>query len=121
MRVSTLACALLCGLAASQALAQAPEQPASTLDTKQKNAAKIAGLVGFVNVSCDTLRTDPERFQTVIGGMGVAVADLDKGELMLTARSYVDAYRKDIPANCKRAAEMFGPEGKVVPGLVLPK
>ena len=118
LALMALCCVTACEVSA-QPLAQ--EKPAGNLDSKKNNAAKIAGLVGFVNVSCDALRTDPERFKDVIGSMGVTLTDLDQGELMLKARSYLDAYRQDIPASCKRATELFGPDGKVVPGLVLPK
>ncbi|WP_275586850.1 hypothetical protein, partial [Serratia marcescens] len=60
-------------------------------------------------------------FKAVVSGMGVDPKDLESGELLLRARSYLEAYRKDVPANCKRAADLFGKDGSVVPGLVVPR
>ena len=45
-------------------------------------------------------------FGAVVSGMGVDPKDLESGELLLRARSYLEAYRKDVPANCKRAADL---------------
>jgi hypothetical protein len=85
------------------------------------NAAKLAGLVGFVNLSCETLRTDGERFRRAVQSMGVDPADLDRDALMLQARSYLAAYQKDVPGSCARAVELFGQSGRIIPGIVLPR
>lgn len=107
--------------AAAILLAAASQAGAATPEAQRNNAAKIAGLVGFVNVSCPDLRSDQERFKAVLAGFGVTSEELDQGELMVRARSYVEAYRKDVPASCKRAVELFGRNGSVVPDLILPR
>ena len=91
-------------------------QPPQTL-----NAAKLAGLAGFVNVSCDTLRTDGERFKGAIRAMGVDPEELDRGALMLQARSYLVAYQKDVPGSCTRADALFGQSGRIIPGIFVPR
>ncbi|GJE27319.1 hypothetical protein [Methylobacterium organophilum] len=112
------AAALLASLSASQALAEtAPGPGPQPAADKRNNAAKIAGLAGFVNLSCPTLRTDTARLKSTVTAMGVSLEELEQGELRLRAQSYIEAYRKDVEASCKRAAELFGAEGRVVPGL----
>ncbi|GJE07188.1 MULTISPECIES: hypothetical protein [Methylobacterium] len=134
-RMLAAACCLIAGLTAAAAQeparepSKAPETstaapsapPGGEITGPRNNAAKIAGLVGFVNVSCDALKGDTDRFKAVVSGMGVDPKDLESGELLLRARSYLEAYRKDVPANCKRAADLFGKDGSVVPGLVVPR
>ena len=91
------------------------------LPAPKRNAAKIAGLVGFVNVHCASLRTDDARFKSAVQALGVDPAELDRDVLLLTAQSYLAAYQKDIPGSCQRADDLFGPSGKVIPGLFLPR
>lgn len=87
------------------------------LPPKRNSAAKLAGLAGFVNLSCEAIRTDKERFTAAIEALGVQTPELEQGELRLRAQAYIDAYRKDVDANCRRAGEMFGQGGTVIPGL----
>lgn len=101
------------------ATARAEEGP--DLPAPKRNAAKIAGLVGFVNVHCASLRTDDARFKSTVQALGVDPAELDRDALLLAAQSYLAAYQKDISGSCQRADELFGPAGKVVPGLFLPR
>ncbi|MCJ2136359.1 hypothetical protein MKK69_20285 [Methylobacterium sp. J-026] len=96
------------------------EEPAA-LPPQTLSAAKLAGLAGFVNVSCDTLRTDGERFKGAIRAMGVDPAELDRGALMLQARSYLVAYQKDLPGSCTRAEALFGQSGRIIPGIFVPR
>lgn len=87
----------------------------------KRNAAKLAGLVGFVNLHCDKLRTDQDRFKGVMQAMGVDPAELDRDVLLLQARSYMTAYQKDIPGSCARAQDLFGRSGKIIPDLFIPR
>ncbi|KST56849.1 hypothetical protein AO398_09760 [Methylobacterium sp. GXS13] len=118
MRIrSLLPATLVLASIAAPALGQAPvEPPANAL-----KAAKLAGLAGFVNVHCETLRTDGDRFKSVVKAMGVDPADLERDTLLLHAQSYLAVYEKDVPASCARADEMFGRTGKVVPGVFVPR
>ncbi|MBZ4180043.1 hypothetical protein, partial [Escherichia fergusonii] len=61
--------------------AQEPPQ----LPPSQRDAARLAGLAGFVNLSCDRPRTDQDRFKGAIQAMGVDPKDMDGGALMLQA------------------------------------
>ncbi|MCJ2141843.1 hypothetical protein [Methylobacterium sp. E-066] len=118
MRIrSLLPTTLVLAAIAAPAFGQAPaEPPANAL-----KAAKLAGLAGFVNVHCQTLRTDGDRFKSVVQAMGVDPADLERDTLLLQARSYLAVYEKDVPASCTRAEELFGRSGKVVPGVFVPR
>ena len=93
-----------------------PEIPAP-----KRNAAKLAGLVGFVNLHCDKLRTNQDRFKGAIQAMGVDPAELDRDVLMLQARSYLAAYQKDISGSCARAQDLFGQSGTIIPGVFSPR
>ncbi|MDQ0448644.1 hypothetical protein [Methylobacterium aerolatum] len=93
---------------------EAPDIPAP-----KRNAAKLAGLAGFVNLNCATLRTDQDRFKGAIQSMGVDPAELDRDALMLQARSYLAAYQKDVPGSCSKAEELFGRSGRIIPGVFL--
>ncbi|WP_244472458.1 hypothetical protein [Methylobacterium sp. Leaf108] len=118
-----LAIALL-GPASAQPVAPPAEGSAAQqldlpkLDPKRNNAVRLAGLVGFVNESCPDLKPDYERFKQVLSRLGVDPADLEGNELRLHAMSYIEAYRKDVPANCARAVQNFGEAGTTVPGLI---
>lgn len=97
----------------------APVQEAPDIPAPKRNAAKLAGLVGFVNLHCDTLRTDQDRFTRAIQSMGVDPAELDRDILLLQARSYLAAYQKDVPGSCRKAEALFGRDGRIIPGLFL--
>jgi hypothetical protein len=96
-------------------------QEAGTIPAEKRNAAKLAGLVGFVNVHCSALKSDAERFKGAVRSMGVDPAEIDRDALMLQARAYLAAYEKDVPASCAKAEEMFGRKGRIIPGIFLPR
>jgi hypothetical protein len=96
-------------------------QEAGDIPAEKRNAAKLAGLVGFVNVHCSALKSDAERFKGAVRSMGVDPAEIDRDALMLQARAYLAAYEKDVPASCAKAEEMFGQKGRIVPGIFLPR
>jgi hypothetical protein len=128
MRACIAALAAAC-LAGGAALAQtAPEAPAAPpaaegagpqLDRNQALAAKLAGLVGFVNVACPELRGETERLNAAVRRLGVEPEALNTGLLHLAASSYLESYRKDVPGNCRRALDTFGPASRLVPDLVV--
>ncbi|AWN36986.1 hypothetical protein [Methylobacterium radiodurans] len=122
------AVALLAGAGTLPAQAQEPAAPASPpageakppeLSKNETMAARLAGLVGFVNVACAELRGEPEQLKAALRRLGIEPGALDGGTLHLAATAYLESYRKDPEANCKRAFDGFGPEGKLVPNLVL--
>ena len=122
MRIRTLsALALALAVTAAPAFGQAPAEPPAEPPANALKAAKLAGLAGFVNVHCETLRTDGDRFKSVVQSMGVDPADLERDTLLMQARSYLAVYEKDVPANCVRADAMFGRTGKVIPGVFVPR
>jgi hypothetical protein len=124
-----LAAATIAGLLIGQAVAQearppappepqpGPAAPETPADRQKNNAAKLAGLVAFVRIHCQDLRTDDARFRGVVTGLGVPFDDLEAGDLHLRALAYADVYARDIPANCTRAAENFGETGRTIPRL----
>lgn len=93
-----------------------PETPA---ERQRNNAAKLAGLLGFVNQSCPDIQSDKERFKSVVSGLGVPYDDLEHGDLQLRARAYMEIYAKDTPASCARAVANFGEKGTTIPGLII--
>ena len=97
--------------------APAPEAP--RMDRTKTLAAKLAGLVGFANVACPDVQGDPVLLKAAVQRMGIDPADLDRGDIALMARSYLETYRKDVPENCKRAIETFGPSSSLVPNLIV--
>ncbi|WP_244507480.1 hypothetical protein [Methylobacterium phyllostachyos] len=99
--------------------ATAQGQEAPDVPAPKRNAAKLAGLVGFVNINCDKLRTDQDRFKSVIRSMGVDPDELDRDALLLQAQSYLAAYQKDVPGSCQKADELFGRSGRIIPGVFL--
>ena len=127
MRNTILLAALLAGLATplvAQEAASPGAPPDSTpdappMDKKRVMAARLSGLVGFANTSCPDLRGDPTLLQGAIERLGVDPKDLDQGELAMVARSYTETYRKDVPENCKRAIDTFGPSSRIVPNLIV--
>jgi hypothetical protein len=108
-------------LSALMATSNIHAEEATDLAPPRRNAAKIAGLVGFVNVHCAKLRTDNDKFKRTVHALGVDPAELDRDALLLEARSYLTAYQKDVPGSCQRADDLFGPSGRVIPGLFLPR
>ena len=106
-------------LVAAAPIAQGQE--AGDIPAEKRNAAKLAGLVGFVNVHCSALKSDAERFKSAIRSMGVDPAEIDRDALMLQARAYLGAYEKDVPANCEKAVELFGQKGRIIPGIFVPR
>lgn len=120
---------IVAGVLAAPARAQEelpPEKPsgpppsaAEVKAERQKNsAAKLAGLLAFVETYCRDLKPNTERLNSVVAGLGVAPDDLAQGDLNLRSRAYTEIYTKDISANCARAAENFGEAGRTIPGLI---
>ena len=108
---------------APQAAQPAPESaekaPATPQERQQASAAKLAGLVRFVGESCKEAQPDYERFKAVVSAMGVDLDAISKGELLMRSMSYTEAYRKNVEESCRKAVELFGEKGSVIPGLVL--
>lgn len=83
----------------------------------QNKAAKLAGLAGFVNLSCPEIRTERDRFRAAIEAMQINPSDLEQGAMRMSAESYIMAYQKDVSASCRQAGELFGRNGNLIPGL----
>ena len=117
---ATLVVALTAGFAAAQ---PGPDGPAGDpkVERQRNGAAKLAGLVAFVDASCLDAKSDPELLSIAVARLGVDPAELARGELYLRAKAYTEIYQKDVPANCKRAVETFGKAGTTMPGLIVPK
>lgn len=97
-----------------------PPTAAEAKAERQRNsAAKLAGLLAFVETHCRDLKPNTERLTSVVAGLGIAPDDLAQGDLNLRSRAYTEIYAKDIPANCARAIENFGEAGRTIPGLIL--
>jgi len=101
--------------------AAAPEGPApdAKVERQRNSAAKLAGLLYFVQNACPDLQPDYNRFKEVVAGLGVPLNDLSAGDLLLRSRTYTETYTKDTPANCSKADANFGPAGTTIPGLVV--
>ncbi|MCJ2083284.1 hypothetical protein [Methylobacterium sp. J-090] len=101
--------------------AAAPEtRPPETKAERQRNsAAKLAGLLYFVQNACPDLKPDYTRFKDVVAGLGVTLEDLSAGDLLLRSRTYTEVYTKDTSASCARADANFGPAGTTIPNLVV--
>ncbi|MDE3748452.1 hypothetical protein [Methylobacterium radiotolerans] len=133
VRLSGLVSAGLLGLLTAHAQAQTAAQPQpqaqppmqaqdpAAADPRRNQAAKLAGLAGFVNLECPGLRSDPARLKQTVEALGVDAASLETGDLHLTATRYIAAYQKDVAANCRKAEATFGPQGSIIPGLVMPR
>lgn len=126
MRHRALAAAFLLALPWAAGAQDGPKEvPPEALrpepDRKHANAAKLAGLVRFVDESCQDVRPDQERFKAVIAAMGVDLDAISKGELLMRSMGYTEAYRKDVAESCRKAEELFGEKGRSIPGLVLRK
>ncbi|KAB1076238.1 hypothetical protein [Methylobacterium planeticum] len=121
---AVLATALMVPLMARPAHAQTgPDAPAADprVERQRNGAAKLAGLVAFVDVFCPEAKGDPQRLRGAVSRLGVDPGELAQGELHLRAKAYTEIYQKDVPANCKRAVETFGEGGSAVPGLIVRK
>ena len=94
-----------------------PDAPA--VDKKHGLAAKLSGLVAFVNAACPDLKGDPAVLNAAVERLGIDPKALEQGDLSAIARSYLETYRKDVPENCRRAIETFGPSSRIVPNLVV--
>ena len=94
-----------------------PDAP--PMDKKRVMAARLTGLVGFANASCPDLQGDPALLKVALERLGVDPKDLEQGELAMVARSFSETYRKDVPENCRRAIETFGPSSRIVPNLIV--
>lgn len=104
---------------AAQPAPDAPGPP-DTKEERQKNtAAKLAGLLQFVSASCPEAKPNYETFKTVVRSLGLEPDALAGGELILRVKAYADVYSQDVPANCAKALENFGANGKTLPGLVV--
>ncbi len=115
--------ALLAGTAILSVQAQEQATPPAEaqgppLAKNEVLAARLAGLVGFVDAACPELRGAPEQLQAALRRLGVEPGALDSGTLRAVAAAYQDSYRKDPEANCRRAFDSFGPSGSLVPNLV---
>ncbi|AWN42191.1 hypothetical protein [Methylobacterium durans] len=115
--------ALFSLLGSPLAAQEAPSEPGppSQAERQRNNAAKLAGLVAFVDASCADLKSDPEKFQMAVTRLGVDPDELTRGDLQLRAKAYTEIYQKDTEASCSRAAETFGASGKAIPGLIVRK
>lgn len=119
-RTTFLLAAVAMALGAATAQGQGVQGGEATdIPAPKRNAAKLAGLAGFVNLNCEKLRTDQDRFKGAIQSMGVDPAELDRDALLLQARSYLAAYQKDVPGSCQKAEELFGRSGRIIPGVFL--
>lgn len=106
----------LSGAAFAQPAGELP--PEARAERQKNNAAKLAGLAGFVDLSCPEMKPDRERLKAVVTRLGIDPADLDEGDLLMRTKTYIEIYQKDVPTNCARAAENFGEAGKTLPGLI---
>ncbi|WP_336489151.1 hypothetical protein [Methylobacterium nigriterrae] len=118
-----LAAAILIGLAAPLAAQPTPDGPAPDprVERQRNNAAKLAGLVAFVDASCPGAKGDADRLRSAVSRLGVDPDELSRGDLNLRARAYTEIYQKDVEANCRRALDTFGEAGTAIPGLVVRK
>ncbi|GEP09305.1 hypothetical protein MMMDOFMJ_4004 [Methylobacterium gnaphalii] len=91
------------------------------VERQRKGAAKLAGMIRFVDVECPEAKPDYVRFKQVIAAMGVDIKDLEQGPLMAESLGYSEAYKKNTAESCKRAFEHFGESGTTVPGLLAHK
>ena len=101
--------------------APAPEQGDPVVERQRKGAAKLAGMIRFVDASCPEAQPDYEKFKKVVAAMKVDLKDLEAGPLMATSLGYSQAYQKDAAESCKRAFEHFGEQGTTIPGLIAHK
>lgn len=106
---------------AAPALAQPAPEPSpeeAKRERQKNNAAKLAGLAGFVDQSCPDSKADRDRLRSVVTRLGIDPAELDQGDLFVRTKTYVEIYQKDVAANCARAVQNFGESGTTIPGLI---
>ena len=104
--------------AVSPPAAAAPEQADPVVERQRKSAAKLAGMIRFVAVSCPEAEPDYERFKAAIAAMKVDIKELEDGPLLGESLGYSRAYDKDKDESCKRVFAFFGENGTTIPGLV---
>ena len=111
---------VLIALVAPAAAQPAPEPTLdeAKLERQKNNAAKLAGLAGFVDQSCPDSKSDRDRLKSVVTRLGIDPAELDDGDLLMRTKTYVEIYQKDVAANCARAVQNFGESGTTIPGLI---
>lgn len=102
-----------------EAAAPEPRPPETKAERQRNSAAKLAGLLYFVQNACPDLKPDYTRFKDVVAGLGVTLEDLSAGDLLLRSRTYTEVYTKDTPGSCARADANFGAAGTTIPNLVL--
>ena len=106
---------------AAPAMAQPTPEPTpeeAKIERQKNNAAKLAGLAGFVDQSCPDSKADRDRLRSVVTRLGIDPAALDEGDLLMRTKTYVEIYQKDVAANCARAVQSFGESGTTIPGLI---
>ena len=106
---------------AAPAMAQPAPEPTpdeAKIERQKNNAAKLAGLAGFVDQSCPDSKADRDRLRSVVTRLGIDPAALDEGDLLMRTKTYVEIYQKDVAANCARAVQSFGESGTTIPGLI---
>lgn len=122
------------GVALTAPLAAAPTEPAAPppatgapapgptgdprVERQRNTAAKLAGMVRFVDASCPEAKPDYERFRSAIAGLGVDIKELENGELMIRSLRYTEAYQKEPAESCRRALQHFGEDGTTMRGLI---
>jgi hypothetical protein len=111
---------LFIALAAPATAQPSPESPPEEAkrERQKNNAAKLAGLAGFVDQSCPDSKADRDRLRSVVTRLGIDPAALDEGDLLMRTKTYVEIYQKDVAANCARAVQSFGETGTTIPGLI---
>ena len=108
--------ALVAPATAQPATEPTPEE--AKLERQKNNAAKLAGLAGFVDQSCPDSKADRDRLKSVVTRLGIDPAELDDGDLLMRTKTYVEIYQKDVAANCARAVQNFGESGTTIPSLI---
>ncbi|WP_375408979.1 hypothetical protein [uncultured Methylobacterium sp.] len=106
---------------AAPAMAQPAPEPTpeeAKIERQKNNAAKLAGLAGFVDQSCPDSKADRDRLRSVVTRLGIDPAALGEGDLLMRTKTYVEIYQKDVVANCARAVQSFGESGTTIPGLI---
>lgn len=83
----------------------------------RRKAAKLAGLVRFVDASCPSLKPNYSRFRELLHSLNVNIAELEAGQLLIESAEYTNKYRENILTNCRNAEAKFGIEGQIVPNL----
>ncbi|TXM72096.1 hypothetical protein FV218_14010 [Methylobacterium sp. WL69] len=117
--VAALTAPALAQTAPPDAAAPEPRPPETKAERQRNSAAKLAGLLYFVQNACPDLKPDYARFKDVVASLGVTMEDLSAGDLLLRSRAYTEVYTKDTPGSCARADTNFGAAGSTIPNLVV--